>query len=198
MQRILTDAPCIEAVGRAAYRTMSLQQKLARVNVLMMDVDGVLTDGGLYYGPDGLAMKRFDVRDGLGIVRLQKAGVRVALISGDDTPITTARAARLGIESVVQGVDDKRAAVAQLRDALGVSPDEVAYVGDDETDLAAFEEVGLKVAVGDAVDSLKAAADVLTKHTGGNGAVREVCDAILAARGDDPLSPDSSPSRASG
>ena len=161
---------------------MSLQEKLARVKVLMMDVDGVLTDGGLFYGPDGLAMKRFNVRDGLGIVHVQRAGIRVALITGDDTPITTARAARLSIETVMQGVQDKAAAVAQLIQELGVSPDEVAFVGDDETDLPAFESVGLKVAVADAVESLIAAADVLTEHEGGHGAVREVCDAILAAR----------------
>ena len=162
---------------------MSLEEKLARVRLLMMDVDGVLTDRGLFYGPDGLALKRFDVRDGLGIVRLQQGGTQVALVTGDDTPITTARAARLGIRTVKQGVEDKAAAVAQLLEEFGVSPDEAAFVGDDETDLPAFEQVGLKIAVADAVDSLKAAADVLTKHPGGHGAVREVCDAILAARG---------------
>jgi 3-deoxy-D-manno-octulosonate 8-phosphate phosphatase (KDO 8-P phosphatase) len=160
----------------------SLQEKLARVKVLMTDVDGVLTDRGLFYGPDGLEMKRFDVRDGLGIVRVQEAGIRVALVTGDNTPITDARAKRLGIETVVQGVEDKAAAVKQLAKQFGVSPDEVAFVGDDDTDLAAFEVVGLKVAVADAVESLQEAADVLTKHPGGHGAVREVCDAILAAR----------------
>ncbi|MGD8240215.1 MAG: HAD-IIIA family hydrolase [Armatimonadota bacterium] len=167
---------------------MSLEQKLAQIKVLMMDVDGVLTDRGLYYGPEGLEMKRFDVRDGLGIVRAQEAGIQVALITGDDTPITTARAARLGIELVLQGVEDKAGAATELMGELGVSAEEVAFVGDDETDLAAFGEVGLKVAVGDAAESLKAAADVLTEHPGGRGAVREVCDAILAARGADPQS----------
>ncbi|MFQ6099433.1 MAG: KdsC family phosphatase [Armatimonadota bacterium] len=161
---------------------VDLQERLAAIRVLVLDVDGVLTDRGIYFDRDGPAMKRFDAHDGLGIQRLQDAGVAVAIVSGDDSDITAQRARMLGISLLRLGVDDKQEAVRRLAADLGVSLEQMAYVGDDVTDLPAFDVVGLRVAVADAVAEVREAADILTEKEGGHGAVREVCDAILTAR----------------
>lgn len=151
-----------------------------------MDVDGVLTDGGLFYGPNGVALKRFDVRDGLGITLLHEAGVRTAMVSADDAEATLARAAKLGVEVVKLGVSDKAAAVAEILAECDVAADRAAYMGDDVTDLPAFAVVGLSVAVPQAPEPVQSAAQVVTEHPGGAGAVREVCEAILAGRSQSP------------
>jgi YrbI family 3-deoxy-D-manno-octulosonate 8-phosphate phosphatase len=151
------------------------------VLILMLDVDGTLTDGGMYYSVDGLAMKRFDVKDGLGLVLLRQAGVEVALISADRSPITAARARKLGIERVELGCEDKGAAVRQLLAERGLRPEQACYMGDDVTDLSAFAEAGHTAAPADAVPEVRAAAEYLTSAPGGRGAVREVCDRILSA-----------------
>jgi len=147
-----------------------------------MDVDGVLTDGGLLYGPEGVALKRFDVRDGMGIALLHEAGVRTAMISGDEAAATLARAAKLGVQVVKLGVSDKAAAVAEVLAECGIPAERAAYIGDDVNDLAAFASVGVSVAVPQAPPAVRSAADVVTERQGGAGAVREVCEAILAGR----------------
>ena len=151
------------------------------IRILMLDVDGTLTDGGMYYSPEGLAMKRFEVKDGLGLVMLQEAGVEVAIISADESPITMARARKLGIERVEMGCADKGCAVRQVLEERGLSPAQVCYMGDDVTDLPAFAEVEHAAAPADAVPEVLAVAEYVTKALGGRGAVREVCDRILAA-----------------
>ena len=154
----------------------------ARVRVLILDVDGVLTDGRLYYGPRGEALKVFHVRDGAGLKQLAAAGVTLAVISGRRSAMTRHRCRELGIRHVMQGVDDKAAALARLCARLRVEPTECACIGDDTPDVALMRLVGLSFAVADAHQAARTAADTVTRLPGGLGAVREVCDQLLAAR----------------
>jgi len=153
------------------------------VKLLILDVDGTLTDGGLYYGAEGLALKRFNVRDGLGLVRLQKLGVEVVLVTADETPIVPARAARLGIRAVYMGCQDKATVVRQVLAERELTPDQAVYMGDDITDLPPMDEVAHRAAPADAVAAVQDKADYVTKALAGNGAVREVCDLIAQQLG---------------
>lgn len=150
----------------------------------MLDVDGVLTDGGLWTTESGEVVKRFDVRDGLGIHLLQQAGLEVALLSGGKSGATEQRARYLGIQHVLTGVKDKPVALAELQRTLAVSPGESAFVGDDLNDLAVRSAVGLLICPADAVAPLRARADWVLDRKGGDGAVRSLAEAILQARGD--------------
>lgn len=154
------------------------------VKILLLDVDGTLTDGGMYFAADGPALKRFDAKDGLGLQLLQQAGVEVLLISADNSPITAARAEKLGIEQVELGCKDKGAAVRKILQARDLPAGQACYMGDDLTDLEALAAVGHPAAPADAVAEVKAVAEYVTQAPGGHGAVREVCDRIQAALGD--------------
>jgi 3-deoxy-D-manno-octulosonate 8-phosphate phosphatase (KDO 8-P phosphatase) len=155
---------------------------LQAIELLVLDVDGVLTDGRLRYGPEGEIDKVFHVRDGHGIKALQAAGVRVAVISGRDSPAVARRCAELGVGEVLQGVSDKAAAFAALAAQLGIEARAVACVGDDTPDVELMGCVGFAVAVADAHADARRAAHRRTRLPGGAGAVREVCDWLLAAR----------------
>jgi 3-deoxy-D-manno-octulosonate 8-phosphate phosphatase (KDO 8-P phosphatase) len=151
------------------------------VRALIMDVDGVLTDGGLYYTENGDELKRFDVRDGQGLVLLRQAGILTAIVTGKRTTLVARRADELGIAEIHQGVTDKTATVTALLARHGVAPAAACYVGDDINDLPALAIVGIAVAVADAVAIVRRAAHYVTGAPGGRGAIREVCDLILAA-----------------
>ena len=153
------------------------------VRLLILDVDGVLTDGRLYYGPDGAEIKAFHARDGSAIKRLLAAGVAVAIISGRESEAVRRRVAELGIAHLYAGVEDKTAALDALCRAAAVEADDMAHVGDDIADLTLFEQVGLAFAVPDAHPEVLARADYVTRSGGGEGAVREVCDLLLTAHG---------------
>jgi 3-deoxy-D-manno-octulosonate 8-phosphate phosphatase (KDO 8-P phosphatase) len=146
-----------------------------------VDVDGVLTDGGLYYGDRGEVLKRFDVRDGQGLVLLREAGLLVAIVTRKQSAMVSRRAQDLGIAEVHQDVVDKAAAVKDLLARHRLTPDQACYVGDDVGDLPALAAVGLPVAVADAVAEVRRAATYVTRAKPGHGAVREVCNLILAA-----------------
>lgn len=161
---------------------MDVKARAARIKLVVFDVDGVLTDGRLYYGAGGEELKVFHVQDGQGIKRLQKAGVQVAVISGRDSAAVTRRMQDLGLEHVFQGDEDKLPILEKLLKGLGLSPEQTACVGDDLPDLPLLKHVGLGVAVANAQPSLKAAAHYVTTAHGGLGAAREVCDLILEAR----------------
>ncbi|HEY3063344.1 MAG TPA: HAD hydrolase family protein [Chloroflexota bacterium] len=161
---------------------MTLAERARNVRLLCLDVDGVLTDAGMYYGPDGEVLKKFNTRDGHGLARVRDAGVAVAIVSREDSAIVHARAAKLRIDDVFSGVSDKRAVVDELCARHGLTLDQVAFVGDDLPDLAALECVGLACAVADAVEAVKAVAHYVTERRGGDGAVREVCELLIAAR----------------
>jgi 3-deoxy-D-manno-octulosonate 8-phosphate phosphatase (KDO 8-P phosphatase) len=161
---------------------MDLKERCKKINLLMLDVDGVLTDGRLYYGPNGEEVKPFYVRDGYGLKLWHEAGFRSGIISGRNSDIVSFRAAELKMSFVYQGNDDKIASFDKLMSEAGVSPDEIAFVGDDTLDIPVFERVGLAVAVADAHEKVRSAAHHVTKTHGGRGAVREVIDLLLSSR----------------
>jgi 3-deoxy-D-manno-octulosonate 8-phosphate phosphatase (KDO 8-P phosphatase) len=156
---------------------------LKRIRALVLDVDGVLTDGGMYYGPGGEGLKRFNVKDGMGLRLVLEAGIAVALISGEASEILRRRAEKLQIADVFIGVEDKLKTMEGFLAARKVAVEDAAYVGDDVNDLPPMSKVGLPVAVADAAPQVRKAARWITTRRGGDAAVREVCDAILAARG---------------
>jgi len=159
-----------------------LARRAARIRLAVFDVDGVFTDGRLHLGRDGEALKVFHVRDGHGIKRLLRAGVRVAVISGRDSPIVAARMRELGVAEVVQGVEDKLAPLHALLARHAIDAADCCYCGDDEPDLAPMRAVGLAIAPADAHPEVRAVARLVTVAPGGAGAVREVCDLLVAAR----------------
>jgi 3-deoxy-D-manno-octulosonate 8-phosphate phosphatase (KDO 8-P phosphatase) len=155
---------------------------LAAIRLLVVDVDGVLTDGRLRYGPEGELVKVFHVRDGYGIRTLAAAGVQIAVISGRSSAAVTRRCLDMGISEVQQGISDKAAAFNALIQRLGLQARECACIGDDTLDVKMMRQVGLAIAVADAHADARRAAHRRTRLPGGAGAVREVCDWLLAAR----------------
>jgi 3-deoxy-D-manno-octulosonate 8-phosphate phosphatase (KDO 8-P phosphatase) len=158
--------------------------QLRHLRLLVLDVDGVLTDGGLWTTESGEVLKRFDVRDGLGLRLLQQAGLEVAWLSGGKSGATEQRARYLGIHHVITGVKDKPAALRSLQGQLGVKKEESAFVGDDLNDLAVRPAIGLLVCTADAVGPLRHRADWVLDRKGGDGAVRRLAEEILRARGE--------------
>jgi len=154
------------------------------IRLIVIDVDGTMTDGSLVIGRAGEEIKSFSVRDGIGIKFAQEAGIEVALLSGRASEIVERRAEMLGITLVRLGHDLKLPVVEELAGDMGIGLDAVAYIGDDVVDLVPIREVALGIAVADAADDVCAAADVVTEQRGGHGAVREAIESILRARGD--------------
>ena len=161
----------------------TLEERMRRIRLLVLDVDGVLTDGGIYIGPDGEAMKRFDIKDGMGISLWHRIGGVTAILTGRASRIVENRAKELHISVVRQGCADKRAAYEELKKELNISDDEIAYIGDDLIDLPVMREAGLSIAVSDAVPEVRDAAHMTTTHAGGHGAIREAIERILRAQG---------------
>ena len=161
---------------------MNIQERAARVRLVVFDVDGVFTDGRLYYGPGGEELKVFHVHDGQGVKRLLKSGVAAAVISGRDSAAVSRRMQDLGIAHVFQGVEDKLPIFERLLKKLGLEPEEVACVGDDLPDLPLLAAAGFAIAVANALPAVRTKAHYVTSATGGAGAVREMCDLIIAAR----------------
>lgn len=160
---------------------------LRRLRLLALDVDGVLTDGGMYYGESGEELKKFQTRDGMGIKLLQAEGFITAIVTMERTKIVQRRAKKLGIPEVHQGIHDKLAVLRELVVKYGLSLGEVAYMGDDVNDLAALRAVGFAGAPADCMDAVRPVVHYLCRRNGGQGAVREVADLILSARGAQPL-----------
>jgi 3-deoxy-D-manno-octulosonate 8-phosphate phosphatase (KDO 8-P phosphatase) len=157
-------------------------EQAAGIRLLVLDVDGVMTDGSLYYDADGREAKVFNVRDGHGIKAVAAAGIEVAVISGRRSKSVETRTAELNIRYVSLGQNDKLKALQEIVDQLGVPMEAVACVGDDVPDLPIIQAAGLGVAVADAHPDVLAQADWRTQLNGGKGAVREVCDLLIAAR----------------
>lgn len=167
-------------------KTLTAEQRAARVRLMVLDVDGVMTDGRLYFGPHGEALKVFNVRDGHGIKMLIENGVEVALLSARNSDIVTARARELGVARVLQGRLDKAGAFAELLADTAVASDESGYIGDDLPDLPAMCAAGFAATVADGCEAAKAAAHWITPQAGGHGAVRALAEFILRAKGIDP------------
>ncbi|MGA0933930.1 MAG: KdsC family phosphatase [Pseudohongiellaceae bacterium] len=153
------------------------------IRLLVLDVDGILSDGKLYFDNQGLEFKAFNTLDGLGLKLLQRSGVQVALITGRSSDIVANRARALGIDIVYQGRDDKKVALDEILGKLGMSCDVVAYAGDDLPDLACINAARLGITVPNGHFLVREAADAITTLPGGAGAVREICDWIMRAQG---------------
>lgn len=153
------------------------------IQLLVLDIDGVLTDGGLYVDDNGKPSKRFHVRDGLGIKLAMKHGIAVAILTGKTSGVVKHRARELGIEHVIQGSKDKGADIKTLCEKIGVTVEQTAMLGDDLPDLPAFAVVGYPMAVGDASAEAKSAAAHVTQAFGGHGAAREAVEHLLKAQG---------------
>lgn len=160
-----------------------LVERAAGIRMLVLDVDGVLTDGQLYFDNQGNEMKAFCTRDGLGLRALQSQGTELAFITGRQSEIVAQRAAQLGITRVYQGRNDKLNAFNDLLSDTGMDEQKVCYAGDDWLDIPVLDRVGLSVSVADAHPVVKNRVHWVTSLGGGKGAVREICDLLLAARG---------------
>lgn len=162
--------------------TESLTASLQKIKLLALDVDGVLTDGSIYISPAGEVFKGFNAKDGMGISCALRSGLHIAVITGRQSPIVERRCEELGITLLQQGVKDKRLALQQMAQKLGLVREEIAYMGDDLNDIPAFKASGLNLVPADAAIEVMAVADIITKASGGRGAVREAITMILAAQ----------------
>ena len=160
-----------------------MREQLRRIRLLLLDVDGVLTDGRIFYNDHGVESKTFDVKDGHGLKLLQRAGLRVGIITGRSSEVVKVRAAELGIDILFQGVRDKLEPYRRVLADYELQDSEVAYVGDDLVDLPILQRVGFAVTVADAVEEVKPTVHYVCRRPGGRGAVREVCDLILKEAG---------------
>lgn len=161
----------------------TLTEKIMPVRLLILDVDGVLTDGRIIMDDAGREMKNFDVRDGHGIKLLMRYGIDVLFLTGRNSPVVDHRARDLGITEVHQGIWNKADILEEILKKRGLSPAQVGAIGDDVVDVPLLRRVGFAVAVADAPEYVKLAAHYITKRKGGRGAVREICDLILQAQG---------------
>jgi 3-deoxy-D-manno-octulosonate 8-phosphate phosphatase (KDO 8-P phosphatase) len=162
--------------------TSNLEKMASSIELILSDVDGVLTDGGLYFDNAGVESKRFHIRDGLGIRLWQRAGFRFGILTARTSQIVKVRAAELGIDIVRQGFENKLPTAMDVIRELRLAPSQVCYIGDDLTDLPVMRQVGLSVAVADAADDVRQLAGHVTRLPGGQGAVRELVESLLKAR----------------
>src|SRR5262245_27303857 len=160
----------------------NLRERLHAVRLLCLDVDGVLTDGNLYYMNDGSWSQRFSVRDGYGIKLLQELKVEIAILSGGDVRSGRARAESLGIHHAYFGISDKLAVFRDVAGMLGIAPEQAAFIGDELVDIPLLKVVGFSATVPDAVDEVREVVHYVTRRPGGDGAVRELCDLIRVHR----------------
>ena len=172
------DLERVRTVVREKRKAEALE-RLKHVKLVVTDVDGVLTDGGLYYGPDGECLKRFNARDGLGVKLLQKAGIQVAILSGRDCPALRKRIEDLGITEAVLGQLDKREALTRIMERCGVNTNEVAFIGDDIPDMEVFDKYIVSITLVDSPKYVKDKADIIIDTHGGCGAFRELVDYII-------------------
>ena len=156
---------------------------LRGIRLVLTDVDGVLTDGGMIYGEDGGEGKRFNTRDGMGFEIVRSLGLKTGIVTSEDTRIVARRAAKLRVDVLHQGVRQKDASLREICDALGIAPSEVAYIGDDVNDLSILKKVGFAACPADAVEAVKRCVHYVCRKRGGEGAVRELCDLIADAHG---------------
>ena len=162
---------------------MKIEDRCQGIELILSDVDGVLTDGGVLFDNHGVELKQFHIRDGMGIKLWQQAGFRFGILTARTSHIVNVRAAELGVETVLQGFEDKITAGKQLFAQLGLAPEQVCHIGDDLTDLSLVQYVGLGVAVADAAQEMRDAADYVTRLPGGRGAVRELIELLLRNKG---------------
>jgi 3-deoxy-D-manno-octulosonate 8-phosphate phosphatase (KDO 8-P phosphatase) len=158
-------------------------KKLRRIQLLLLDVDGVLTDGSIIYNDDGSETKIFNARDGLGLKLVMSAGIKVGIVTMRSSQALRRRCANLGIDLLFDGVEDKAQILEEIAAQTGIATENTAFVGDDLPDLSIMQHAGLSIAVADAHEIVRQKADWTTRARGGRGAVREVCEALLTAKG---------------
>lgn len=158
----------------------TLTSRLKKIKLLVSDVDGVLTDGGAYYSDNGLHLKKFNIRDGMGMVLLRKAGYKLAIVTTEKTKLVELRAQRIGVDDLAQGIVSKVEAVEELMKKYSLTWEEVAFIGDDINDLPVLKKVGFAACPADGTVINRKAAHYVTEADGGHGCVREVCDLLLA------------------
>ncbi len=161
---------------------MKLDERARGIELILCDVDGVLTDGGIVFDNQGIEIKKFHVRDGLGIRLWQRAGYKFGILTARTSHIVKMRAGELGVDVVRQGFEDKLPVATEIINDLGLTNQQVCYIGDDLTDLPVMKQVGLAVAVDDAVEEVRSAAHYVTKVAGGFGAARESIEMLLKAK----------------
>lgn len=161
----------------------ALKERLATIKLLALDVDGILTDGNVTYDSAGQEQKSFNIKDGLGIKLVQKAGIKVAIITGRVSPMVERRSKELGMDYVIQGREDKGTALQELSEESGITLQQIAYAGDDLPDYKALKLASVGLTVADAHPDIINIADWVTPLTGGQGAVRQICDALLISCG---------------
>lgn len=158
---------------------MNIADKISKIKIVLADIDGVLTDGGLYYSTEGLQMKRFNVKDGMGAVMLKEKGYKVGIISSDKSAIAQARADKLKLDFVNYGVENKMEIIEKICTSNNVTKDEIAYMGDDEIDLEVLKNVGLSACPSDAIKPVRDCVNFICSKPGGHGAFREFADLII-------------------
>lgn len=161
----------------------SSAERAKKIELFLMDVDGVLTDGRIVYGPDGSEFKFFDVKDGHGIKLIQRTGIKVGIITGRSSELVARRSRELGIDLVYQGQFDKIKTLSKVMGETGIEEEKIAYVGDDIVDLPVMKRVGFAATVQDAVQEVKDVAHFIAKRSGGRGAIREIIEYILKNKG---------------
>jgi len=161
----------------------NIKEKLKRIKLLILDVDGVMTDGRIIMDNEGKEIKNFDVRDGHGIKILQRYGIKVAILTGRKSKVVEYRAKDLEINDVYQGAFNKKEVLGRILKKHKLSVSAVAFLGDDIVDIPVLKSVGFSAAVADAIAMVKKSVDYVTGHKGGQGAVREICEMILQAQG---------------
>lgn len=179
---IIADAGPQHLAPQHSHATPDALARAAQVKLMIFDVDGVMTDGGLYYGADGELFKRFNVLDGLGVKLLQQAGIEIALITARQSEIVLQRAASLGIQHVFQGSHNKLAVFEQLIATLGLQAAQCGYMGDDIIDLPVLGRVGFAASVANCHPAVRERVHHIAANHGGNGAVREICELVLHAQ----------------
>jgi YrbI family 3-deoxy-D-manno-octulosonate 8-phosphate phosphatase len=158
----------------------TIREKLRKIKIVLTDVDGVLTDGGMYYTEEGLVMKKFNVKDGMGCLLLSKAGYKTGIISTDIHPINAIRAEKLKMDYVITGTWEKLQAARNIAESENLSLENIAFIGDDVNDLELLKEVGLSIAPADASPTVKSVVNYVSPFNGGNGVYRELTDMLLS------------------
>jgi YrbI family 3-deoxy-D-manno-octulosonate 8-phosphate phosphatase len=162
--------------------TENVKDKMSKIKLIVFDVDGTMTDGKLYYSASGEELKRFSVRDGLGTILLNLAGLETAIITSENSPIVTARAKKLKIKNVILGSRKKINALSELANKLNVNFEQIAFVGDDLNDLEVLKTVGFSACPRNAVKAVREVVDFISVYDGGNGAIREIAEKILLSQ----------------
>jgi YrbI family 3-deoxy-D-manno-octulosonate 8-phosphate phosphatase len=159
-----------------------LKEKAAKIVLVLSDVDGVLTDNGVYYGAEGEVLKKFSVRDGMGVERLRNAGIETGIVTGETSPSVKKRAEKLNISELHLGSKDKAAVLKEILERKNLQPFQIAFIGDDVNDLSIIHEVGFSACPNDAMPSVSSAVDYVCVNKGGQGAFREFAEFIIAAK----------------